>query len=120
MRKSNAGAELPQRAKGSRPYFFEDPAVDKLVGMILGLAGEVSVLHDRLDSLERISECKGIIFQAEIENFVPDAKAMADREKWRDNFLDNVLRVIHQEIEDPDGGRPNDPAYAKVVQGVQK
>ena len=47
---------LKRKAKGERPYFFDDPNVDKLVSMIMGLAGETSVLMDRVDTIERLLE----------------------------------------------------------------
>jgi len=31
-----------------------------------------------------------------------------------------VLRVVHQELEDPDGGRANDPAYEQAIATVLK
>ena len=34
---------LPKKAKGARPYFFEDANQDKLLAMLMGLVGEVSV-----------------------------------------------------------------------------
>ena len=41
---------LPRKAKGERPFFFDNPDVDKLLAMLMGLAGEVSVMRDRLDT----------------------------------------------------------------------
>ena len=59
---------LKRKAKGERPYFFDDPNVDKLVSMIMGLAGETSVLMDRVDTIERLLEEKGLLRVSEIEN----------------------------------------------------
>jgi DNA-binding transcriptional ArsR family regulator len=52
----SVGSTLKRKAKGERPYFFDDPNVDRVVSMVMGLAGEVAVLHDRLDTLERLLE----------------------------------------------------------------
>jgi hypothetical protein len=38
--------QLPRKAKGQRPAYFSDPAVDKLLSMTMALAGEVSVLRE--------------------------------------------------------------------------
>ncbi len=113
-------AKLPKKAKGSRPYFFDDPAVDKAIAIIMGLAGEVSVMHDRLDTIERLLDANGTLARGDIEQFVVDATVNAERDAWRERFLDNVLRIVHQELEDPDGGRANDPAYEGTIAGVLK
>lgn len=107
--------KLPKKAKGSRPYFFDDPAIDKAIAIVMGLAGEVSVMHDRLDTIERLLESKGALSRGDIEGFEPDVVISAERDAWRDRFLDNVLRIVHQELEDPDGGQPNDPAYESTI-----
>lgn len=113
-------AKLPKKAKGARPYFFDDPAIDKAIALVMGLAGEVSVMHDRLDTIERLLEKSSTLSRNDIEGFEPDAAVSAERDAWRDRFLDNVLRVVHQELEDPDGGRANDPAYEKTIATVLK
>ena len=46
-------AQLPRKASGPRPEYFEDPAIDKVLSMALALAGEVAVMRDRIDTLER-------------------------------------------------------------------
>lgn len=110
--------KLPLRAKGARPYFFDDPAIDKCVAMIMGLAGEVSVLHDRLDTMERLIEARGGVKRADIEAFEVTAEVQKDREAWRDAFLENVLRILHQELEDPDAGQRNEASYQQAIESV--
>ena len=36
------------RAKGARPKYFDDPAIDRLLSIVMALAGEVAVVKDRL------------------------------------------------------------------------
>ncbi len=43
---------LPEEARGRRPVFFDDPAVDTLLGMLLELAQAQWVTRDRLARLE--------------------------------------------------------------------
>ena len=38
-----------------------------MLSMLMGLAGEVSVMRDRLDTVERLAEEKGVFGQADIE-----------------------------------------------------
>ncbi len=49
---------MAKTAKGKRPVYFEDPQVDKLLAMVIALTGEVSVLRERIDNLERLLETK--------------------------------------------------------------
>jgi hypothetical protein len=91
---------LQQKARGERPIYFDDPSVDKVLSIALALAGEVAVLRDRLDSLERLSE-KGInISPRSVDAYEPDAIVRSERDAWREQFLDIVLRAIHQDKEE--------------------
>lgn len=91
--------KVRRRAKGARPYFFEDPSVDKLLAIVMALAGEVSVLHDRLDSALRLAEKGEPLSRAALEGFQPDASVRAERDAWRDEFLERILRIVHTEVE---------------------
>ena len=91
--------KLQQAARGERPRYFEDPAVDKVLSITLALAGEVAVLRDRLDTLERLLEERRAVSQAEIDHFMPSAEIRAARDAWRDRFLDVVMRSVRQELE---------------------
>ena len=90
--------ELPKHAKGERPYFFDDPAVDKLLAMLLAMAGELSVLRDRQDTLERIIEEKGLISRLEVESYEPDKNVIAERDAQREEYLKQILRIVDVEI----------------------
>lgn len=91
--------KLQLKPKGRRPYFFDEPAVDKLLSIVMALAGEVSVMHDEYDTLTRMLDEKGIISKQDLQKYLPDAAVRAERDQWRESFLDNVLRIIHQEVE---------------------
>ncbi len=95
----SAQARLKRKAKGERPYFFEDPSVDKLLAMLMGLAGEVSVLRDRLDTVERLAEQNRLFTRAEIENYQPDEAALKERAARRELFLGEITRIIQAELE---------------------
>ena len=90
---------LRRRAKGARPYFFDDPTCDKLLSIVMALAGEVSVLRDRLDTVERLAEKRGSLSRADLEAYRPDAAARTERDAWREDFLNRVLRIVHVELE---------------------
>jgi len=61
-----------KKAKGKRPVYLDNAKVDRLLTMIMTLASEVSVLHDRLDTLERLAQEKGILSLEDIEAYQPD------------------------------------------------
>jgi hypothetical protein len=94
------GYKIRKESKGRRPKFHEDPAVDKVQAMVMALAGEVAVMHDRLDTIERIADKKGVVLNAEIESFEPDQAVLAAREAWRQEFLTRVLYVFRKEMDE--------------------
>ncbi len=81
-------------AKGRRPYFFEDPNTDKLLAMILALAGEVSVLRDRLDLHERLAKQGKPGTTENIEAYRLTEAEEDERAAARSKSLDRVLRAI--------------------------
>ncbi|MDX2144414.1 MAG: hypothetical protein SFV19_13745 [Rhodospirillaceae bacterium] len=91
---------VPQTSKGVRPTFFDDPANDRIVSMLMALITEVSVMRDRLDTVEAIAEKKGIILAKEIETFEPDPARAEERERRRQEFVDRVFYVFQEEAED--------------------
>ncbi len=107
---------LPRKPKGERPQYFADPAVDKLISIILSLAGEVAVMHDRHDTLERIMAARGLIARDDIEQFSPTAEVSAERDKWREAFLAEVLRAVRQDREMLERETPR--PYQSVVEAV--
>lgn len=91
---------LRRTAKGKRPRYFADPATDRLLGILMSLIGEVSVLRDRLDSVERLIEKGGPFTREDIDNFLPDAEAEAEREETRRRYIARVMRVVQNEMEE--------------------
>ena len=99
----SAGEDAPRlrrTARGKRPRYFSDPATDRLLGMLMTLIGEVSVLRDRLDSVERLIEKGGVFTREDIDNFLPDGQAEAEREATRRRYIERVMRVVQNEKEE--------------------
>jgi hypothetical protein len=100
------------KAKGKRPYFFEDPAVERVLNITMAVATELAVAHERLDTVERLLTSKGIIQKEEIENFVPTAEQAEERQRWHAMYIARILRIVQQELEalqaEPDDNRPMD------------
>jgi len=80
-----------KKAKGKRPVYLDNAKVDRLLTMIMTLASEVSVLHDRLDTLERLAQEKGILSLEDIEAYQPDEQTQQQREQWRQAYLERLL-----------------------------
>lgn len=94
-----ATVQLQKKARGDRPQYFEDPAVDKVLAITLALAGETAVLHDRLDTIERLLEAGEPVSRAAIDAYLPGEAVRAERDAWREGFLANILRIVQQERE---------------------
>lgn len=87
-------------SKGSRPQFFQDPAMDEAMSMIMVLASEVSVLRDRLDTFERLSAAGGGPTSEDIEQFVPDDSCLNEREAARQAFLQRLYFVSNKRAQE--------------------
>ncbi|WP_205590102.1 hypothetical protein [Sphingomonas paeninsulae] len=85
--------KLPRTAKGPRPHFFDDPAIDQMMTFFFELMTEVSVIRDRLDTVERLLDTKGSVSRDDIEAYRPDAAAEAERAAVRDAYVKRVLRM---------------------------
>ena len=87
------------RAKGQRPQYFADPAHDRMLSMLMALVGEVSVLRERQDTIERLLEAKGTLNRADIEAFSPDGEAAYERSVATKAYIARVMRALQQELE---------------------
>lgn len=88
-----------RRAKGKRPDFFDEPAIDQLFGMVLALVSEVSVLRERLDTAERLLEADGVLSRSRIEDYQPDAEAGRERGLATQAYISRVMRIFQQQVE---------------------
>ena len=93
------------KAKGKRPGYFRDSDSDRLMAILMAVSGELAVTRERLDTLERVLEAKGLLQQADIESYVPDSDAARKRGLWHQEFIARILRVVQQEIEQFDENR---------------
>ncbi|MBD2842617.1 hypothetical protein [Erythrobacter rubeus] len=112
--------ELQKKAKGQRPEYFEGPAIEKNLSITMALAGEVAVLRDRLDTLERLLEADGAVSRSAIDNYVPAPEVREERDAWRDEYLGNVLRIVHQEREELQKAAASErPNYDEAIKLVE-
>ena len=69
------------------------------MAMVLTLTQELSVLRDRLDTIEQLIEKNGLFTQEDIENFQPQQDSQNIRSERRSSLLDRVLLPIQKELE---------------------
>ena len=88
-----------KKAKGKRPQYFEDPAIDRILSIVMALAGEVAVNRERLDTVERLLETKGAITRADIEAYKPDRDVGYERGLQHREYIARILRGVQQDME---------------------
>ena len=84
---------LPRSAKGQRPNFFDDPAIDQVMTFMFELMTEVAVLRERQDTVERLLDAEGVVTRASIESYRADAAVEAERNAWRNGYFGRVMRM---------------------------
>jgi hypothetical protein len=87
------------KAKGKRPQFLENADTERLMNMVLALVQEVSVLRQRLDTVERLLEADQKVTRASIEGFEPTKAEAAERGLWTQEYLNRIFRILQQERE---------------------
>lgn len=87
------------KAKGKRPQFFEDADNERLLSILMAVAGELAVTRERLDTMERLLEKKGLVSQQEIETFTPSSDEAEARGLIQQEYIARILRIVQQEKE---------------------
>jgi len=88
-----------RRAKGKRPQFLDDPALERVLSITLALAGELSVARERIDTLERLLVQRGVLAAGDIEAFAPDSAALAARDAWGREYIARILRIVEHDVQ---------------------
>lgn len=109
--------ELKRHAKGKRPGFYEAEGMDEAMSMIMVLASELSVLRDRLDTIEHIAAAKGVDLGSEIEKFKAGPEILAAREKHRQEFLDRLYYVTKKKAVEQ-STKDTDERYKNVLKDI--
>ncbi len=85
---------LPRKAKGKRAQFYDDPAIDELMAIVISLTAELSVAFERITTLERVLARRGQIELTEIEEYEPDDEEGAERAMEREALIARVFQVL--------------------------
>ena len=93
-------AAANKKAKGKRPEYFDDPEDERILSILMAVVGEVSVLRERIDTVERLLETKGTITRGDIESYVPDKDAAYERGLMIREYIFRVMRGPQQMVEE--------------------
>ncbi len=88
-----------EKARGKRPWFLESRDSERVLNIVMALAQEVSVVRQRLDTVERLLETKGVVTKADIEGYAPSKTEAEERGAWNQEFIARILRIVQQENE---------------------
>jgi hypothetical protein len=112
--------KVARYSKGKRPEFYADPAMDEAMSMIMVLSSELSVLRDRLDTVESLAEEKGVFLHEEVESYEPGPEALHARELARQDFLERLFFVANKratELASKDTGERYDSVLTNIAEG---
>jgi len=90
---------LPRVAKGKNLIYLDDNSVDNILAMVMTLTQEISVLTDRLDTIENLMAKKGQINIDDINSFEPDNELQEKRSERRKTLLKRVLLPIEKALD---------------------
>lgn len=99
-------------SKGKRPQFYETEGLDQAMSMIMVLANELSVLHDRVDAQERAAKANGFDMAKGIEALILTEPELQEREQWRQDFLERLFYLARKDA--------NEAANAETKSGYDK
>jgi hypothetical protein len=107
---------LERHVKGARPVLHpQQPAIDSLVAMVLALTSEVSVLADRLATVETLAGLSA----EQIDAYRPGPAERAAREARREALIDRVLAILDEQLSDLRRGETQ-AAYWEAVGAIER
>jgi hypothetical protein len=96
---ADALAEAGAKPAGKRPYFLDED-VETVLAITMAAVQELAVARQRIDTLERLLEGKGVLSKAEIDSYAPDDPSAAiERALSNQEYIARVLRIVQQRNE---------------------
>ncbi len=88
---------LRRTIRGRRPVFFQDPAIDKVLAMVVTLGSEFWALRERVLAMEALHVRQGSLGSGEVDafEFPPDLEEKLAVE--RREFIENLFRVLQEQ-----------------------
>ena len=81
--------------------FFPDDQVDRVLGVVLELAGELYALRDRLRTVEQVLAQKGVLTADDLAGYTPSAEERAARLADRDALIARILAPMTATADSP-------------------
>lgn len=91
--------EIIRTANPRRAIPGEHPEVARLSAMVVALLGELTVVRERLDTLERVAETAGAFDRATVEHYRASGPAVAERDAIRRNLIAAVMQPLRRTAE---------------------
>jgi hypothetical protein len=94
-------ADAPDAIYGAdgRPTFFQDPAMDRFVSVLLNLASELWVQTERVTTLSEFIIGKGLATPAALEAVAIAAEDHPEREAAVNAFMQRVFAPLRETVE---------------------
>lgn len=83
-----------------KDYYLDHPVVDRVMKVVIALARETYVMHDRMALIEKKLDEKGVLTRADLDEFQPTAADQVEIDKRRDEFIATILAPITKERPD--------------------
>lgn len=87
----------PMRMNGPTKFFFDDPAHDRLLAMVLSLAAELAAAREELSAMRALLTTKGLIAAEEFA--APSPASQAEHDRMRQRLVANLLFPLEQECQ---------------------
>lgn len=110
---------MPRTIRGGRPFFFADPAIDKVLNMVVKLGSEVWALRERLAAVEGIQMRQGSLGQGEVDDyeFTPEQEnALAVERK---EFIDNLFRILQEQVDAAATSKPKPAPFGARISKIR-
>lgn len=108
---------MHRNAKGKRPHFYDNPALDQMMSMIMVLAGEVSVLSDQIDRMQRAAGALGFDLAGTMATLELDQVALEEREAHRQALLDRLFYLLRKEAAEA-AAQETPEGYSRVIEEI--
>ncbi len=110
---------MPRTIRGGRPFFFADPAVDKVLNMVVKLGSEVWALRERLAAVEGIQIRQGSLGQGEVDDyeFTPEQETALAVE--RKEFIDNLFRILQEQVDAVATSKPKPAPFGARISNIR-
>ena len=110
---------LARSIRGGRPFFFADPAIDKVLNMVVTLGSEVWALRERLAALEGIQVRQGSLGVGEVDEYEFSGEQEAALAAERKEFIDNLFRILQEQVAAA-ANKPKPAAFGARIARVAK